>query len=116
MSPPARSRARANDHASAQAFALPAAACGRAVTAAFVNDPGSPLARAAQWAFPLHAGAEDSVAATKSFIAQMVAGARMVAAWQDDTSLSQSLAALPAALQRAVTLDWSAAVDVGAPR
>src|SRR5688500_2458713 len=43
----------------------------RATTAAFVNDPGSPLAQAAHWVFPLHAGTEASVAATKSFIAQL---------------------------------------------
>ena len=57
---------------------------GGAVTAAFVNKPDSPLAEAAQWVFPLHAGTETSVAATKSFITQLVAGARVAAAWQDD--------------------------------
>ena len=51
----------------------------------------SPLAQAAQWVFPLHAGAETSVAATKSFIAQLVAGARLVAAWQDDLVLQAAL-------------------------
>ena len=50
-----------------------------AVTCAFVNDPDSPLAQAAQWLFCLHAGPERSVAATKSFIAQLVVGARLVA-------------------------------------
>lgn len=42
-------------------------------TLAFVNDVQSPLAEAAQWVLPLHAGAERSVAATKSYIAQLVA-------------------------------------------
>ncbi len=84
---------------------------GGAMTAAFVNDADSPLARAAQWVFPLHAGSESSVAATKSFIAQMVAGARLVAAWQDDADLQAALAALPEALARAAQTDWSAAVD-----
>src|SRR6476619_7568463 len=37
---------------------------GGATTAAFVNDPESPLALAAQWVFPLDAGEEQSVAAT----------------------------------------------------
>jgi glucosamine--fructose-6-phosphate aminotransferase (isomerizing) len=45
---------------------------GGARTAAFVNDAASPLAQAAQWVLPLHAGDETSVAATKSFIAQLV--------------------------------------------
>jgi glucosamine--fructose-6-phosphate aminotransferase (isomerizing) len=84
---------------------------GGAVTAAFVNDAGSPLAEAADWVFPLHAGAETSVAATKSFIAQLVAGARLAAAWQDDAELAEALARLPAALQRAAAADWSPAVE-----
>lgn len=83
---------------------------GGALTAAFVNDAGSPLARAAQWVFPLHAGPESSVAATKSFIAQMVAGARLLAAWQDDPALHAAITALPEALERAAHADWSSAV------
>jgi glutamine---fructose-6-phosphate transaminase (isomerizing) len=85
---------------------------GGAVTAAFVNDAQSPLAQAAQWVFPLHAGQETSVAATKSFIAQLTAGARAVVAWQDDASLRTALGQLPEALQRAASLDWSPAVEV----
>lgn len=84
--------------------------CG-ALTCAFVNDAQSPLARAAQWLFPLHAGEERSVAATKSFIAQLVAGARLVASWQDDAALAHALEDLPRALQRAVQTDWSAGVE-----
>jgi glucosamine--fructose-6-phosphate aminotransferase (isomerizing) len=83
---------------------------GGAMTSAFVNDPGSPLARAAQWVFPLHAGIEASVAATKSVIAQMAAGARLVAAWQDDAALQTALSALPLILSRAANADWSAGV------
>lgn len=91
---------------------------GGATTAAFVNDPESPLARAAQWVFPLHAGEEASVAATKSFIAQLVAGARLVAAWQDDLVLQAALSGLPGVLSRAAHTDWSPAVDalVGADK
>lgn len=84
--------------------------CG-ALTCAFVNDEHSPLAQAAEWLFPLHAGAERSVAATKSFIAQLVSGARLVASWQDDAALAAALEDLPRALQRAVHIDWSAAVE-----
>ena len=47
---------------------------GGATTIALVNDTTSPLAQAAEWAMPLHAGKEHSVAATKSFIASLVAG------------------------------------------
>ena len=84
---------------------------GGAITCAFVNDAGSPLARAAEWLFPLHAGQEASVAATKSFIAQLVAGARLAAAWQDDAALQQALLALPPVLEQAVKADWSPAVE-----
>lgn len=83
-----------------------------ATTAAFVNDPQSPLAQAAQWVFPLHAGRETSVAATKSFIAQCVAGARLVAAWQQDDGLKSSIALLPEVLARAAVADWTPAIDV----
>ena len=73
-----------------------------ATTAAFVNDTASPLAHAAQWVFGLQAGVERCVAATKSFVAQAVAGARLVAAWQDDTALEAAIAALPPALEAAL--------------
>ena len=85
---------------------------GGAITAAFVNKEDSPLAQAAQWVFPLHAGTEASVAATKSYIAQLVAGARIVAAWQDDLVLQSALSALPGVLSRAAHMDWSVGVEV----
>ncbi|MFC5499512.1 SIS domain-containing protein [Caenimonas terrae] len=83
---------------------------GGAVTAAFVNDTASPLAGAVRHVFPLHAGTETSVAATKSFIAQLVGGARLVTAWQSDIDLARALADLPGALTLAAHADWSAAI------
>jgi glucosamine--fructose-6-phosphate aminotransferase (isomerizing) len=83
-----------------------------AVTCAFVNESDSPLGRAAEWVFPLHAGEEASVAATKSFIAQLVAGARLVAAWQNDATLTAALQQLPPAMERACNTDWSPALEV----
>lgn len=82
-----------------------------ALTAALVNDFNSPLAQAAQWQFPLEAGTEQSVAATKSFICQLVAGARLVAAWQGDPVLHAALTDLPSALHQAAQMDWSIALD-----
>ena len=73
-----------------------------ALTAAFVNDAASPLADAAAWPFALHAGEETSVAASKSFIAQLLAGARWVAAWQHDAALAAAIDTLPASLARAL--------------
>ena len=84
---------------------------GGARTVAFVNDMASPLADAAQWTFDLHAGVETSVAATKSYVAQLVAGARVVAAWQGDSALQRALDGLPLALQRAAEQDWQRAID-----
>ena len=88
---------------------------GGATTVALVNDIDSPLAQAAEWALPLHAGKEQSVAATKSFITSLTAGARLVADWQRDGELQDGLAALPDALRRAAAVDWSAALDILAP-
>ena len=88
---------------------------GGATTVALVNDIDSPLAQAAEWAMPLHAGKEQSVAATKSFITSLVAGARLVAQWQNDPELNAGLASLPEALSIAARSDWSAAIDVLAP-
>lgn len=88
---------------------------GGATTVALVNDAASPLADAAEWTMPLHAGKESSVAATKSFIASLVAGARLVAAWQDDAALQDGIAALPDALRAATAADWSPALEVLAP-
>ncbi|MES3022665.1 MAG: SIS domain-containing protein [Pseudomonadota bacterium] len=100
---------------------------GGATTVALVNDIDSPLAQAAEWAMPLRAGKEQSVAATKSFITSLVAGARLVAQWQDDASLGNGvgngsghdlrggLEALPEALREAARTDWSSALEVLAP-
>lgn len=87
-------------------------------TVAFVNASGSPLAAAAHHVFPLHAGEEKSVAATKSYIAQLVAGARLVAQWQQDDALLAALQQLPQDLERAASLRWQPAVDalVGADK
>jgi glucosamine--fructose-6-phosphate aminotransferase (isomerizing) len=88
---------------------------GGATTVALVNEIDSPLAQAAEWAMPLRAGKEKSVAATKSFITSLSAGARLVAEWQDDDDLRAGLDALPDALRAATQVDWSAAIDVLAP-
>ena len=88
---------------------------GGATTIALVNAAGSPLARAAEWAMPLHAGTEHSIAATKSFIASLVAGARLVAHWQGDPVLQDALAALPEGLRAATRCDWSGAIEALAP-
>jgi glucosamine--fructose-6-phosphate aminotransferase (isomerizing) len=88
---------------------------GAATTVALVNDINSPLANAAEWAMPLHAGTESSVAATKSFITSLTAGARLVAQWQNDPELIEGLEALPDSLRKATEVDWTAALETLAP-
>jgi len=84
---------------------------GHAQTVALVNDANSPLAQAAEWTLPLEAGPEYAVAATKSYITSLVAGARLVANWADDATLLQGLDALPQAVERGLRADWSLAVE-----
>ncbi len=76
-----------------------AAKRGGALTLALVNDETSPLAADPDCLLPLCAGLERSVAATKSMIAGLAAGASLVAAWARDDALAAGLAELPAALQ-----------------
>jgi glucosamine--fructose-6-phosphate aminotransferase (isomerizing) len=80
-------------------------------TLAFVNAPDSPLAAAAGRAIGLHAGPERSVAATKSFVCQMVCGAALVGAWQLETTILEALRELPDALSTAALLDWMPAAQ-----
>ena len=88
---------------------------GGATTVALVNDPNSPLGESAEWTMPLHAGPELSVAATKSFITSLVAGARLAGQWQNDPDFLAGIEALPETLEAATRCDWSKAIDVLAP-
>jgi glucosamine--fructose-6-phosphate aminotransferase (isomerizing) len=72
-----------------------AAKAQRALSIALVNDEDSPLAREANAVLPLCAGPERSVAATKSMIAALIAGASLVAHWSDDSELLAALTKLP---------------------
>lgn len=82
-----------------------------ALSVALVNAEHSPLADASAYTLPLCAGAEHSVAATKSFIATLSASARLVAYWANDQALLEAGNLLPAGLRDACTQDWSKAID-----
>ena len=69
-----------------------------AFTLALVNDARSPAATDAEALLELHAGEERSVAATKTMIAALVAGASLVAHWSGDAALSAALDDLPGLL------------------
>jgi glutamine---fructose-6-phosphate transaminase (isomerizing) len=77
---------------------------------ALVNAESSPLAQLADDLIPLGAGAELSIAATKSYIASLAAIVHLVASWAGDDALAAALANAPQALARAFELDWSAAL------
>lgn len=85
-----------------------------ASTVALVNDSESPLAFAAQWCLPLHAGPEPDLVPSKSFICSLVAAARLCAHWPWGThwDLREALHALPDALEEACMQDWSAAIGM----
>jgi glucosamine--fructose-6-phosphate aminotransferase (isomerizing) len=69
-----------------------------ALTLALVNEVDSPVARGAECVLPLHAGPEQSVAATKSMIAALVAGAALVGQWVGDGKLNAAINGLPVVL------------------
>ncbi|AAK22431.1 SIS domain-containing protein [Caulobacter vibrioides] len=91
--------------------AVKAAKAAGAHAVALVNVVDSPLAALADEVIPLHAGPELSVAATKSYIAALVAVTQLIAAWTEDAELTAALQDLPTALAAAWTLDWSLAVE-----
>jgi glucosamine--fructose-6-phosphate aminotransferase (isomerizing) len=78
---------------------------------ALVNVEDSPLARMADTVLPLHAGAERSVAATKSYLASLAAILQLGACWKAEPPLLDALDALPDALRDAWRCDWSPLVD-----
>jgi glucosamine--fructose-6-phosphate aminotransferase (isomerizing) len=84
--------------------------CG-ALVLALCNTPGAPLDNVAHYTIPLHAGAEKSVAATKSFIASLAALIHLVAEWREEPLLIDALSIAPSQLKLAFGLDWSAAIE-----
>lgn len=83
-----------------------------ALTVAIVNDETSPLASTAEVVFGVKAGREQSVAATKSYLASLALVLQLVAIWRNDKTLIEAVAGLPEALSRAADEDWSAALPL----
>jgi glucosamine--fructose-6-phosphate aminotransferase (isomerizing) len=83
-----------------------------AVVIAIVNDAASPLAELAQIVIPVHAGAETSVAATKSFVCTLVALTHLVAEWSQDAALLAALETVGEVLEDAAIADWTGAVEL----
>jgi glucosamine--fructose-6-phosphate aminotransferase (isomerizing) len=91
------------------AAAETAKTCGACVVA-LCNAERSPLAEVADHLVPLCAGAETSVAATKSYIASLSAIVHLVASWMEDRELRSALARAPEQLEQSWSQDWSEAV------
>ena len=85
------------------------AAKGGARTLALLNVTDSAVGNAAGSVLPMMAGQEKAVAATKSFVASLVALATVVAHWSGDKTLLDALSRLPESLSKALECDWSAA-------
>lgn len=79
-----------------------------AMTVAATNNPSSPLAERCEWVIPLHAGRERSVAATKSYTAQLLALAMLSASLSVRPELAEELRALPESVQLALEAESAA--------
>lgn len=80
-------------------------------TLAMVNVEKSPLADQAKYVYPLCAGEEKSVAATKSFIASLFASASLIAKFAGDTPLLQSLENHHSTMITSTSNSWTKIVD-----
>jgi glutamine---fructose-6-phosphate transaminase (isomerizing) len=76
-------------------------------TLAITNDPGSPLAGAADYVLPLHAGEERAVAATKTYLNSIGAVALLSAA--HDVTRLRDLHAMPARISDQIDRSLAAA-------
>ncbi len=77
------------------------------LTVAITNDPGSPLAKAADQVLPLDAGGERAVAATKTYSTSLGALAMLSASLEGDPHRFQELERVPALVQAAIDANAS---------
>ena len=87
------------------------ARAGGALTIAVTNDAAAPMAAVCDHALALGAGAERSVAATKTFVASVLAALALVAEWRQDEGLRAAVAALPGQFEQALACDWTPLAD-----
>lgn len=77
-----------------------------ALAIALTNDNKSPLGQVSSHTIDICAGAEISVAATKTFVNSIVTGLMMLAYWQEDQHLLEALRKLPEQATRAIQCNW----------
>ncbi len=85
-----------------------------ALTLVITNEPESALARAAEHLLPCHAGVERSIAATKTYTAQLAAVALLATSLAEEEHLLRQLRAIPEAVEK--TLSLSEVVQLAAER
>ncbi|HUP28615.1 MAG TPA: SIS domain-containing protein [Usitatibacter sp.] len=95
--------------------AAEAAGAAGAAVIAVVNDDTSPLAALADHVVRLCAGAEESVAATKSYLASLAALLHLCAEWSADAKLLAALRTAPQRMEDAWLQDWTEAVALLQP-
>lgn len=78
-----------------------------ALTLAIVNDEDSAVARSCELVVGIGAGTELAVAATKTVVLSMIAGALLAAMWARDSNLMAALRRLPDRFGEADRCDWS---------
>lgn len=81
-------------------------------TLAITNAPASKLARAAELVMPMEAGAEESVPASKTYTASLLALALISNAMHPDPGFESALAAVPRAIARTLEREDEVAVLV----
>lgn len=78
-------------------------------TLAVTNDVQSPLAEAASYVIDIHAGEEKSVAATKTYTAQLVVLALLASYWIDDAQCVEAIERLPEQVAQTLILNEAVA-------
>jgi glucosamine--fructose-6-phosphate aminotransferase (isomerizing) len=92
---------------------LTAARTQGAITVAITNEPRSPLALAAAHVIDLNAGAEQAVAATKTYTAELIVLAQLSAALAPNGEAQAELESLPNLISRAGEVEGEAVAIAG---
>lgn len=71
-----------------------------AVTISITNDEASPMAKEAKYHLFCNVGVEESVAATKTFTAEMYLIAQLVAEWSGNADMKKELSEIPANISK----------------
>ncbi|HUI88964.1 MAG TPA: SIS domain-containing protein [Anaerolineales bacterium] len=75
------------------------------LTLAITNEPNSPLGKISDLVFPIEAGPERAVAATKTYTAELMAIAMLSAAMRDDKDMWEHLEQIPSRVDEALQHD-----------